>query len=75
MNTERRAYVIVSEGDSHSDVLVIGPAKKWPEVGMSPSDRLDTSVPGRGPTWCDDLVPQSGSKPSSRVDLHVGEIP
>jgi len=36
-------------GNSHPDVLVVGPSKKWHEVGMLPSDGLHASVLGRGP--------------------------
>jgi len=38
MDTERRVCVVASEGNSHSNVLVVEPAKKWPEVGMSSDD-------------------------------------
>ena len=49
MDTERRACVAASKRNSRSDMLVIGPAKKWPEMGMSASDKLDASIPGMGP--------------------------
>ena len=35
-------------GDSRPNVLVIGTDKKWVEVGMLPSNRLDASTPNWG---------------------------
>ena len=62
MDVGRSQCCRLQVGNSHPDILVIEPAKKWPEVGIIPSDGLDVSVLGKASTWSDDLVPPSGSK-------------